>query len=112
MYEPLLQPSFSMEVNVVQGSLQKLPSIGGEHRNMVSMQKQIIALAKKNQNPGVEDGFGDPVLSKAVNLDEDFSPPKWVDMPLVMQGPGAYAWHLLQKASCSEEQIDAVSLLA
>lgn len=37
---------------------------------------------------------------------------KRAPMPLAMKGPGAVAWHLLQKAHCTEEQKDAVALLA
>ncbi len=33
-------------------------------------------------------------------------------MPLPLQGPSAYAWALLTRATCSEEQIDATALLA
>ena len=32
-----------------------------------------------------------------------------VPLPLAMQGPGAVAWKLLGDATCTEEQIDAVS---
>ena len=36
----------------------------------------------------------------------------WVPLPLAMQGPAAVARKLLADASCTEEQIDAVALLA
>ena len=35
-----------------------------------------------------------------------------VPLPLAMQGPAAVAWKLLTDADCTEEQIDAVALLA
>ena len=35
-----------------------------------------------------------------------------VPLPLALQGPAAVAWKLLKDAECTEEQIDAVSLLA
>ena len=38
--------------------------------------------------------------------------PEWVDIPMAMKGPGAVAWHLLEKAKATEEQKDAVALLA
>ena len=37
---------------------------------------------------------------------------EWVPVSLLMEGPGAVAWHLLGKAACTEEQKDAVALLA
>ena len=35
-----------------------------------------------------------------------------VPLPLALKGPGAIAWHLAQNANCTEEQHDAVALLA
>ena len=35
-----------------------------------------------------------------------------VQLPLALQGPAAAAWQLVSDASCTEEQIDAVALLA
>ena len=37
---------------------------------------------------------------------------KVVPLPLALQGPAAAAWQLVSDASCTEEQIDAVALLA
>ena len=38
--------------------------------------------------------------------------PCFIPLPLLMQGPAAVAWHLVEKAGCTEEQRDAVALLA
>ena len=38
--------------------------------------------------------------------------PEWAPLPLAMQGPAAVALKLLTDATCTEEQIDAVALLA
>ena len=38
--------------------------------------------------------------------------PELVPLPLAMQGAAAVAWKLLTDATCTEEQIDAVALLA
>ena len=37
---------------------------------------------------------------------------KVVPLPLALQGPAAAAWQLVTDAKCTEEQIDAVALLA
>ena len=37
---------------------------------------------------------------------------KTVPLPLALQGPAATAWQLITDADCTEEQIDAVALLA
>ena len=38
--------------------------------------------------------------------------PELVPLPLAMQGPAAVARKLLTDANCTEEQVDAVALLA
>ena len=42
----------------------------------------------------------------------DDAQPELVPQPLAMQGPAAVAWKLAQDAKCTEEQIDAVALVA
>jgi hypothetical protein len=86
---------------------------GVGHTNMLVLQKQVIALAKKQQSGGTdsieaetEDNVGD--LSSASQP----AAPEVVPLSLALQGPGAVALDLLRQATCTEEQIDAVAVLA
>ena len=81
----------------------------------LALQKQSIALAKKQLNADdvTVDDFGDAWMSNSgYQQDEEERDVEVVPLPLALQGPGAVAWQLLQDASCTEEQIDAVALLA
>ena len=83
--------------------------------DMLKLQRHSIALAKKQVHGGdiTIDDCGDAWLpcgaSQPAEQDTDVA---LVPLPLAMQGPAAVAWQLLQDATCTEEQIDAVSLLA
>ena len=81
----------------------------------LALQKQSIALAKKQLNADdvTVDDFGDAWMSNSgYQQDEEERDVEVVPLPLALKGPGAVAWQLLQDASCTEEQIDAVALLA
>ena len=81
----------------------------------LALQKQSIALAKKQLNADdvTVDDFGDGGMSNSGDQqDEEERDVAVVPLPLAFKGPGAVAWKLLQDASCTEDQIDAVALLA
>ena len=81
----------------------------------LALQKQSIALAKKQLNADdvTIDDSGDAWMpNSGYQQDEEERDVAVVPLPLALQGPGAVAWQLLQDASCTEEQIDAVALLA
>ena len=81
----------------------------------LALQKQSIALAKKQLNADdvTIDDSGDAWMpNSGYQQDEEERDVAVVPLPLAMKGPGAVAWKLLQDASCTEEQIDAVALLA
>ena len=73
-------------------------------------QDAAIATAKKRLNDitvPASDGAVQPVSDS----NQKDSEPALVDMPIILQGPAKYALHLLQKASCNEEQTDVIALL-
>ena len=82
---------------------------------MVALQRQTIALRKKQTNL-TEDALhrceDDCLPSSAPQPAADDAQPELVPQPLAMQGPAAVAWKLAQDAKCTEEQIDAVALVA
>ena len=84
---------------------------------MVALQRQTIALMKKqtNLNDYVldqrEDGWLPTNDGSAAQPAADDAQPELVPQPLAMQGPAAVAWKLAQDAKCTEEQIDAVALV-
>ena len=81
----------------------------------LALQKQSIALAKKQLNAGdvTIDDSGDAWMpNSGYKQDEEERDVEVVPLPLALKGPGAVAWKLLQDASCTEDQIDAVALLA
>ena len=87
---------------------------GSKHRDMIAMQKAHIALVKKQMSCNDADGFaiddnGDAYLPSTASLDAE---PELVPMPLAMLGPAAVARKLLADAKATEEQIDAVALMA
>ena len=108
-YTALLKQDFGMELGAKSVGLR---GFGRRHVDMIALQKKTIALAKKQQSAAndsdEEDAVGDSAPSRATQPAE----PQLVPLPLAMQGPGAVALKLLTDAECTEEQIDAVSLLA
>jgi hypothetical protein len=108
-YASLLQQDLGMDPEETDLELR---GFGKRHSHMIALQKKTIALAKKQQgnaaNPDQED-TGDAWLpSRAAQPAE----PELVPLPLAMQGPAAVALKLLTDADCTEEQMDAVALLA
>ena len=80
---------------------------------MIALQKATFALAKKHQRGDIEEVDGLPVGDTwAPSTAAQPAEPELVPLPLAMQGPAAVAWKLLTDATCTEEQIDAVALLA
>ena len=108
-YESLLQQDFAMD----SGAKQLARHGFREHYPvMAALQKQNILLAKKQQTPEQtrQDEEGDDAC---MAIDAPPAPqPEWVPFPLAMQGPAAVALKLLTDAACTEEQTDAVALLA
>ena len=86
--------------------------LGAEAVNALQRQRVRIELAKKQQS--LSELSEQLEESEAVCAPEpgEEQEPFLVPLPLVLQGPGAVAWHLLEKAGCTEEQRDAVALLA
>ena len=90
-------------------------NFGGKYKDMLALQRNCIALAKKQSTPQADcvgnaddDGLPGGALQPA-----DGEPgAKMVPLPLALQGPAAVALKLVTDANCTEEQIDAVALLA
>ena len=91
-------------------------SLREKHGDMMALQTYTIKLMKQQANLDevqVEDA-GDSWLPDG----GAFQPTgadvkvKVVPLPLALQGPVAVAWQLVSDASCTEEQVDAVALLA
>ena len=81
----------------------------------LALQRHSIALAKKqmgNADIEIEDSGDSWLPSSASQPAEEDTHVALVPAPLAMQGPAAVAWQLIQDAESTEEQIDAVSLLA
>ena len=105
-----------MQQNFGLGSAAKIPAthgFGKDALRMFALQQSTIELAKKQEviakDPNEdddEDCFGVP--SSAAQPAE----PQWVPLSLANQGPAAVARKLLEDAQCTEEQIDAVALMA
>ena len=79
---------------------------------MIALQKQTIALAKKQLSTEVERDEDEQNDSWMPSGAPQAAEPEWAPLPLAMQGPAAVALKLLTDATCTEEQIDAVALLA
>ena len=91
-------------------------SFGEKHGDMMALQTYTIRLKKQQGNSDqnqVEDGDDAwlPDGGSAQPTVADITV-KVVPLPLALQGPAAVAWQLLSDATCTEEQIDAVALLA
>ena len=91
-------------------------SLREKHTDMMALQTYTIRLMKQQ---------GTPDEIQAENTDDAWLPDggaaqptgadiavKVVPLPLALQGPAAVAWQLVNEASCTEEQIGAVALLA
>ena len=86
------------------------------HGDMIALQRHTISLMKQQGAPD-EGELGDagdawlPSSGAAQSADEE-QQAKVVPLPLALQGPAAVAWQLVTDAQCTEEQIEAVALLA
>ena len=80
------------------------------HQDMLVLLGHTISLMKKQtaKDENEEDDVNSVIAQSA---DEDQTP-ELVSLPLALQGPAAVAWQLITDAKCTEEQIDAVALLA
>ena len=86
-----------------------------QFQDMVALQRHIILMRKKqvNGNDVVLDEGGDEWLPNgAPQPVADDARPRLVPVPDAMKGPKFVAWNLAREANCTEEQIDAVALLA
>ena len=110
-YGAMLQTSFAKPAS--SGSRERLgPRLDDRFSDMVALQRQTIALRKKQANLN-EDALhqceDDWLPSSAPQPAADDAQPELVPQPLAMQGPAAVAWKLAQDAKCTEEQIGAVA---
>ena len=80
---------------------------------MFALQKSAIELAKKQEAVECEeDGCDDQEDFNIPSSVPQPAEPQWVPLSLANQGPAAVALKLLTDADCTEEQIDAVALMA
>ena len=108
-YSTLLVGDFAMNSGATDLARHGFGNTCGE---MLSLQKQTLALAKKQQSAEMDLGDEDPNDFDMPSGAPQPAEPQWVPLPLAMQGPAAVAQKLLTDAACTEEQIDAVALLA
>ena len=106
----MLQQSFSIADSAAETGLR----FQAHFSDALAIQNRSILLAKKqlHGNEDIDDDGGDfqPTASGAPQpADEEAV---LVPLTLAMQGPAAVAWHLVQEAGCTEEQVDAIALLA
>ncbi|MCP4003312.1 MAG: hypothetical protein GY725_03870, partial [bacterium] len=109
-YGTLLQQNFAFDPA---STAPLVRGFGQPHTDMIALQKKTIALAKKQQTGGEEnlddaDANGSMWPSSASQQAE----PQLVPLPLAIQGPAVVARKLLEDDDCTEEQTDAVALLA
>ena len=105
-YASLLQQDFSLESKA---QMLSTHGFGKSAKQMIALQKCTIELAKKQEAPdddANEDDFNMP--SSASQPAE----PQLVPVSLANQGPAVVALKLLTDSSRTEEQIDAVALVA
>ena len=109
-YGAMLQQSFSLTDSSVQMGF----GFQAHFSDAVALQNRSILLAKKqmNGNDDVADDGGDfqPTACGAPQPTDEEA--VLVPLTLAMQGPAAVAWQLVQDAGCTEEQTDAIALLA
>ena len=117
-YGSMLKQNFTKRVdgNHVHGI-----SFQDKFADMVALQNQSIKLMKQQAAPDDDNGDGTASACQPGDADDAWlpAPPadpdqqtKVVPLPLALQGPAATAWQLVTDAECTEEQIDAVALLA
>ena len=112
-YGPMLQQKFALP-NGPSGDFAGI-NFKDKFGDMLALQRHSIALAKKQINGGditIDDSGDAWQPSGASQPAEEDTAAALVPLPLAMRGPAAVAWHLLEVAGSTEEQTDAVSLLA
>ena len=80
---------------------------------MIALQRSTIELAKKEE--AIENDADEGDDQDEFNITSSASQPaepQWVPLSLANQGPAAVTLKLLTDAQCTEEQIDAVALMA
>ena len=109
-YGAMLQQSFSLTDSSVQMGF----GFQAQFSDAVALQNRSILLATKqmNGNDDVADDGGDfqPTACGASQPTQEEA--VLVPLTLAMQGPAGVAWQLVQDAGCTEEQTDAIALLA
>ena len=108
-YASLLQQDFAMDSGATQLARHGFRK---EYSTIIAPQKQTIALAKTQLSTGAELDEDEPEDSWMPSGSPEPAAPEWVPLPLAMQGPATVALNLLTDATSTEEQIDAVALLA
>ena len=112
-YGPMLAQGFaqpSVVSNVVGMSFQE------KHGDMISLQNRNFTLMRQqggtddDEIEGPDDAWlPDSGAPQPVDAEEEAIV---VSLPLALQGPAATAWKLATDAKCTEEQVDAVALVA
>ena len=109
-YASLWQQDFRLDPNAPKLSTH---GFGKNSSHMFALQKSTIELAKKQEAVECEEGGcddqGDFNIPSSASQPAE---PQWVPLSLANQGPAAVALKLLTDADCTEEQIDAVALMA
>ncbi len=111
IYAHLLRSDFSL---LPSAAVFGTSGFGRVHADMISLQKKTLALAKKVQKtPTGDEDLADDVgdIPTPYGAPEPVEP-RVVPLALAAQGPAAVARKLLADATCTEEQVDAVALLA
>ena len=92
-YASLMQQDFSMDCGATQ-----LPQhgFGKDHATMIELQKQTIALAKKQQATEMDLNEEDDNEAWMPSGASQPAQAEWVPMPLAKKGPAAVALHLLR----------------
>jgi len=95
-----------------------LPGIASELRyqgdfdNTLALQKRNVELLKKQLIEPEEGSDAEATGGATQPAATDDQSLRLIPLSLAMQGPGAAAWELVTSAKCTDEQIDAVALLA
>ena len=106
VYSPMLRQTLSKPAHApnMEGF-----RFGQQHAQRLALQTCRINLLKKDQG-GDADHADEPLEVSGAPTEEPEA--ILVPLPLILQGPAAVAWKLRTDAQSTEEQIDAVALLA
>ena len=109
-YASLLQRDFSL-VSLAQKLITH--GFGENAKRMIALQRSIIELAKKQGAMENYEDEGDVEDESSIPTSaSEPAVPQWVPLSLANQGPAAVALKLLRDSKSTEEQIDAVALMA